>query len=66
MAGVLQWHLEDKLTAITAGLLLVSAALLMWTPFPIYYHMVGAVILIAIIIKQNRDRANRAALASVT
>lgn len=64
MAGVLQWHLEDKLNAITAALLLVSAALLMWTPFPIYYHFVGAAILIAVVIKQNRDRNQRSIPAS--
>lgn len=61
MAGVLQWHLEDKLNLLTAALLLLSAGLLMWTPFSIVYHIVGAAILVAIIIKQNRDRALRVA-----
>jgi len=36
--------------------LLVSATLLMWTPFPIYYHMFGAAILFTIIIVQNRQK----------
>ena len=66
MAGVLQWHLEDKLNIITAAALLLSAALLMWTPFPIYYHVVGAAILVAIIVKQNRDRAIREAAISTS
>jgi len=56
IAGVLQWHLESKLTAITAVLLLLSAGLLMWTPLPIVAHLAGAVILIAVVILQNRRR----------
>ena len=43
------------IVAATAGLLLLSAALLMWTPFPIYFHMVGAGILVAIVVIQNRS-----------
>lgn len=54
MAGVLQWHLEARLNYVSAGALLLSAALLMWTPFPIYLHLVGAAILIAIVVMQNR------------
>ena len=54
MAGLLQWHLETRLNAITATALLVAAALLMWTPFGIYLHMVGAAILIAVIVWQRR------------
>lgn len=64
LAGVLQWHLEDRLNALYAALLLVSAGLLMWSPLSIYYHIVGAAILIAIIIKQNRDRALRESYAT--
>lgn len=56
MAGVLQWHLEAKLTVITAALLLLSAGLLMWTPLPIFAHLAGAAILIAVVILQNRRR----------
>lgn len=62
LAGILQWHLEAKINPLIAGLLLVSAALLMWTPFPIIYHMVGAAILIGIILMQNR--ASKASQAS--
>lgn len=56
MAGVLQWHLEAKLTVINAALLLLSAGLLMWTPLPILAHLAGAAILIAVVILQNRRR----------
>jgi len=56
LAGVLQWHLEKKINAQIAVALLVSATLLMWTPFPIYYHMFGAAILFTIIIVQSRQK----------
>ena len=39
MAGLLQWHLETKINIMIAGGLATSAALLMWTPFPIYFHI---------------------------
>lgn len=64
LAGVLQWHLEDKLNVITAALLLISAGLLMWMASPFIYNLVGAAILIGVIIKQNRDRALRTAAAT--
>jgi TRAP-type uncharacterized transport system fused permease subunit len=54
MAGLLQWHLETRINALIAALLLFSAVLLMWTPFSFIYHLVGAAILIAIIIYQNK------------
>lgn len=54
MAGLLQWHLETRINVVIAIALLVSAALLMWTPLSIFYHMVGAAILLAVIIWQNR------------
>jgi len=56
LAGILQWHLERKINLQIAVLLLLSAVLLMWTPFPIYYHVAGAVILFTIIIVQNRQK----------
>ena len=58
LAGVLQWHLEAKINVLIAGLLLVSAGLLMWTPFPIIFHIIGAAILVAIVIMQNRSSAS--------
>ena len=57
LAGILQWHLERKINPLIAVLLLLSAVLLMWTPFPIYYHVAGAVILFTIIILQNRQKS---------
>ncbi|MED5412636.1 MAG: hypothetical protein VYE30_09850, partial [Pseudomonadota bacterium] len=50
----LQWHLETRINAIIAAALVVSAALLMWTPFPIYYHVAGATLLFSIVIFQKR------------
>ena len=55
MAGVLQWHLETRLTAFTAAALLLSAGLLMWTPLPLVAHLVGAALLIGVFILQNRQ-----------
>ena len=57
LAGILQWHLERKINLQIAVLLLLSAVLLMWAPFPIYYHVAGAVILFTIIILQNRQKS---------
>lgn len=62
LAGILQWHLEAKINTGIAALLLVSAGLLMWTPFPIVYHIAGAAILFGIVFMQNR--ANKAAAIS--
>jgi TRAP transporter 4TM/12TM fusion protein len=55
MAGVLQWHLETRLNLGSAAGLLLSAALLMWAPFPIYLHLIGAAILVAIVVMQNKE-----------
>ena len=55
MAGLLQWHLETKINIMIAGGLATSAALLMWTPFPIYFHIAGATILLLIIFFQTRN-----------
>jgi|TARA_B110000483_G_scaffold243191_1_gene331764 TRAP transporter 4TM/12TM fusion protein len=55
MAGILQWHLETRLNLGSAAGLLLSAALLMWAPFPIYLHLIGAAILIAIVVMQNKE-----------
>ncbi|MCG8414727.1 MAG: TRAP transporter fused permease subunit [Pseudomonadales bacterium] len=55
LAGLLQWHLESKINLTIAAALVVSAGLLMWTPLPIYYHILGAVILASILIFQKRQ-----------
>ena len=64
MAGLLQWHLETKINIMIAGGLATSAALLMWTPFPIYFHIAGATILLLIIFFQNRNEAVASAAAT--
>ena len=64
MAGLLQWHLETKINIMIAGGLVTSAALLMWTPFPIYFHIAGATILLLIIFFQNRNEAVASAAAT--
>lgn len=58
LAGILQWHLEEKLTFVTGPLLLASAFLLLWTPLGIVAHVVGAVMLISVVAWQRR-RARR-------
>ena len=54
LAGLLHWHLETRLNALSAVLLGISAALLMWMPFGILLHCVGAAILVGVIIWQRR------------
>jgi len=54
LAGILQWHLEEKLTLLTAPLLLASAFLLLWTPLGVVAHIVGAVVLISVVVWQRR------------
>ena len=53
LAGLLQWHLEKPINAVIAALLAVSAALLLWMPFPIYFHAAGAALLVGIVIWQR-------------
>jgi hypothetical protein len=40
--------------------LLLSAALLMWMPFGIFFHLIGAGLLIAVIVWQRRVRETTA------
>lgn len=54
LAGILQWHLEKRINLLIAALLLLSAILLMWTPFPMLYHLAGAAILFGIVFVQTR------------
>jgi len=57
LAGLLHWHLEIRLNALTAALLLVSAGLLMWMPFGIFYHLLGAGILFGVIFWQRKIKS---------
>ena len=54
LAGILQWHLETKLNAITGALLIASAICLMWAPFGIAIHVLGAALLTGVVIWQRR------------
>jgi TRAP transporter 4TM/12TM fusion protein len=54
LAGILQWHLEEKLTLLTGPLLLASAGLLLWTPLGLMAHVFGAGLLVAIVVWQRR------------
>lgn len=54
LAGILQWHLEAKLNALTGTLLVASAACLLWTPLGVPMHLLGAAILIGVVIWQRR------------
>ena len=54
LAGILQGHLETKLNALTGGLLLVSALLLLWPDALITLNLAGTAILIGVIIWQRR------------
>lgn len=57
MAGLLQWRLARKLNPVTATLLGISAALLLWSPFSVYYHLVGAAVLFGVVYWQrHQDR----------
>ena len=55
LAGILQWHLESRLNAGTAVLLLISALCLLWTSFDVSIHLVGAAILVGVVFLQRRS-----------
>jgi len=55
LAGLLHWHLEARLNSVSAALLLLSAALLLWTPFGITLHIAGTLLLCGIIAWQRRE-----------
>lgn len=57
LAGLLQWHLEARITLAAAAALGVCAFLLMWAPLPIYYHALGAALLVGIVFLQHRNNA---------
>jgi TRAP transporter 4TM/12TM fusion protein len=54
LAGILQWHLESRLNAVTGVLLIASAVCLLWTPFGMAIHVAGAVVLSGVVIWQRR------------
>jgi TRAP-type uncharacterized transport system fused permease subunit len=54
LAGILQWHLESRLSAVTGTLLVLSAACLLWTPFGMAVHVAGAIVLSGVVLFQRR------------
>ena len=54
LCGLLHGYLEGPLNIVTALLLLLSAALLMWMPFGFWMHFAGAVLLAGIVVWQRR------------
>ena len=55
MAGLLQWRLDRPLNLITAAMLAVGAGLLMWAPLTIYHHIVGAILVAAVVFWQKHQ-----------
>ena len=55
LSGLLQWHLEARITPAAALALLISAFLLMWAPLPIYYHALGAALLVGVVFLQLQN-----------
>ena len=62
LAGLLQWHLESRLTALTGFLLLLSVILMLWTSFAMGVHIAGAALLIGIVFYQRRTTKRLAQL----
>ena len=54
LAGVLQWHLESRLNLVTGTILLISAFCLLWMPFGVFVHLIGAIILAGVVVYQHR------------
>ena len=54
LAGVLHWHLEKRLTVVTATVLLASGFLTMWSPLTVYHHVAGVVLLAGVVLWQRR------------
>ncbi len=60
LAGLLEWHLEARLTPVTASLVAGSAILLLWPPLGLTGHIAGAALLVALIGIQRRSEVHRA------
>jgi TRAP transporter 4TM/12TM fusion protein len=54
LAGILQWHLEERLNIATGLLLLISAACLLWAPFGIGVHIIGVALLSGVVMYQKK------------
>lgn len=53
LAGLLQWHLETRLNALTAALLAAGAGLTMWTPLGTLAHIAGAAVIVGVVVLQH-------------
>ncbi|MEX2496727.1 MAG: TRAP transporter fused permease subunit [Woeseia sp.] len=49
LCAVLQWYLKRRLNAVTAALLLLSAAVMLWQPFGLWVQLAGAGLLLAVV-----------------
>jgi TRAP transporter 4TM/12TM fusion protein len=59
LAGLLQWHLEERLNVVTGAGLLISVGLMLATPLGIAAHLAGVALLVAIVAWQRRTGAQR-------
>ena len=57
VAGLLQWHLEDRLSAATAGILTAAAIALLAFPLGFMVQLTGAALLIGLVLWQRRGLA---------
>lgn len=60
LAGLLEWHLEARLTPVTAAAAAGSAILLLWPPLGVTGHIAGAVMLMTLIGFQRRSESSQA------
>jgi len=54
LAGLLQWHLEERLNVVTGALLVISTGLMLATPLGLLAHLAGVALLVGIIAWQRR------------
>ncbi len=59
LCGLLQWHLEKPLSAITAAVVIICVVLLLWPPFGFVLHLTGAGILVGLVLLQGRDSRSK-------
>lgn len=64
LAGLLQWHLETRLNALTAALLVASAGLMLWPTLGIGFHLLGVVTFVLILVWQRRQATPRSESAA--
>ncbi|MDH4073659.1 MAG: TRAP transporter permease, partial [Gammaproteobacteria bacterium] len=55
LAGLLQWHLEERLNVVTGALLLLSAGLMLATPLGLFAHIAGVALLVGVVTWQRKS-----------